>query len=232
MTDLDERLRELRADLEWPQTPEVTVPAGTPARSRRRPRRIVALAAGLTLATAGVGGAAVLLSLDGATVERRDAPPPVASPAGRLFLGRPITLAQAPFRPLLPARAGAPAAVHLRDGIEVALSYPPGPGRPRAGTTGLGLLVTQFEGRLHTDYVGQVAYQGTTVDPLRVDGRRALWIEGAAHFFFYRPPGGELSERDLRLAANVLLIERDGLLVRLEGEFDRTEALALARSLR
>lgn len=170
--------------------------------------------------------------LDGATVERRPEPAPSPPPAAELDLGPRAALADAPFTPLLPARAGEPASVHLRDGIELALAYPPAPGRPEASTTGLGLLVTEFRGDLHPAYVGKIAYQATAVERLRIGGDRAIWLEGAPHLFFYRSPGQDLSERDLRLAANVLLLERNRLLVRLEGAFDRDEALALARSLR
>ena len=63
-------------------------------------------------------------------------------------------------------------------------------------------------------------------------GERAIWIEGAPHLFFYRPPDSDFAESELRLAHNVLLLERGNLLVRLEGSFDRERALELARSLR
>jgi len=58
------------------------------------------------------------------------------------------------------------------------------------------------------------------------------WIEGAPHLFFYRDPQGLPRDHSLRLAANVLLVERGRLLVRLEGGFDREKAVELARSLR
>lgn len=231
MTDLHERLSALGDDLDWPPTPafEVRVP-----QRRRAPiaRRTLVLAALLTLLLVAGVAAAVVISLDGATIEQRDEPRPPEPEIGALALGRPIELADAPFTPLVPERAGPPESVHLRDGIEVALTYPPARGRPRSRTNGLGLLVTEFRGDLHPDYVGKIAFQGTVVERLRVDGERAVWIEGAPHFFFYRPPGGQLEERELRLAENVLLVERGPLLVRLEGAFERDEALALARSLR
>ena len=64
-----------------------------------------------------------------------------------------------------------------------------------------------------------------------MDGRRAIWIEGAPHLFFYRPPDSDFAESELRLADNVLLLERGNLLVRLEGAFSRERAVELARSL-
>jgi hypothetical protein len=79
--------------------------------------------------------------------------------------------------------------------------------------------------------VGKIAGQATSVERLRVDGQPAIWIEGAPHFFFYRR-GGRYLETTLRLAQNVLLLERGRLLVRVEGAFDRERALEIARSLR
>jgi hypothetical protein len=117
-------------------------------------------------------------------------------------------------------------------GGELALAYRPAQGLPEAGSTGLGLLVGEFRGDLLPEYLGKIAGETTSIERLRVDGHRAIWIEGAPHPFFYRPPDAEFAESELRLADNVLLIERGNLLVRLEGAFGRDRAVELARSLR
>jgi hypothetical protein len=80
--------------------------------------------------------------------------------------------------------------------------------------------------------VGKLAGLSSTVERLQVDGRPAIWIAGAPHFFFYRGPNGEFVDTTLRIAGNVLLLERGRLLVRLEGAFGRDRATELARSLR
>jgi len=80
--------------------------------------------------------------------------------------------------------------------------------------------------------VGKIGGQTTRIEQLTVDGEPAIWIEGAPHFFFYRSPDGALEERPLRLARNVLLLERGDVLVRLEAGFDRARAVEIARSLR
>ena len=46
------------------------------------------------------------------------------------------------------------------------------------------------------------------------------------------PPDSDFADSELRLAHNVLLLERGNLLVRLEGSFNRERAVELARSLR
>jgi hypothetical protein len=117
-------------------------------------------------------------------------------------------------------------------GGELALTYRARPGLPRARTTRLGLVVSEFRGDLAPEYIGKVVGPDSGVEELRVDGEPALWIEGAPHFFFYRGPDGEVIEGQLRVAQNVLLLERGPVLVRLEGAFTRDRAIAIAESLR
>jgi hypothetical protein len=92
--------------------------------------------------------------------------------------------------------------------------------------------VTEFRGDLSPDYIAKIVGSGTGTERLRIDGDRAIWIAGAPHFFLYRAADGTIVETQLRIAQNVLLLERGRLLVRLEGAFDRQRALAIARSLR
>jgi hypothetical protein len=233
-------------------------PAAPPSRSapRRRLagllppaglRRSLALAAVALLLLAGTVFAAApgvrdavldFLGLQGATVERREtlpAPPPERP----LDLGARTTLAEARerlgFEPLVPTALGDPQGVYVRTGVpggELSLAYRARPGLPRARSTRLGLLVSEFRGDLSPNYIAKVVGAGTGTDRLRIDGDRAIWIEGAPHFFLYRAPDGTFVETQLRIAQNVLLLERGRLLVRLEGAFDRERALAIARSLR
>ena len=229
-------------------------PARTPVRRVRRRllppaglRRSLALALLALLVLAGGVLAAVpsvrdsvleFLGLQGATIERRSELP--AAPEFRpLELGERTTLERAReslgFEPLVPGAAGQPDAVFVkRDlaGGELSLAYRPRRGLPEAGSTRLGLLVGEFRGDLHPEYLGKIVAETTTTERLRIDGARAVWIEGAPHLFFYRPPDSEFAEAELRVAQNVLLVEHGDLLVRLEGAFDRERAIELARSLR
>ena len=178
------------------------------------------------------------IGLQGATVERRETLPP-APPVRALDLGTRTTLADAPerlaFDPLVPADPGEPDGVYVSErapGGELSLTYRAREGLPRARTTGLGLLVTEIRGDLMPDFFQKLAPQAATIEELTVGGEPAAWIEGAEHFFFYRAPNGEVVEDELRLAQNVLLMQRGRLLVRLEGAFDRDRALEIAASLR
>jgi len=210
-------------------------------------RRSLALALVALLLLAGAAFAALpgvrdavldFFGLQGATVEQRTTLPRTPPPRP-LHLGQPATLAGAAaglgFAPLVPADPGEPDGVYVRKtvpGGELSLTYLPRAGLPRARSTKLGLLVTEFRGDLSPEYAGKIAGQATRVERLRVDGHPAIWVAGAPHLFFYRTPDGQFADRSLRIAQNVLLLQRGRLLIRLEGAMDRDRAVAIAGSLR
>ena len=253
MSELERRLAQLGRELDWPATPDLTrsvtarLPASPPRTSRVPPagfRRSLAIAVVGLLVLAGGVMAAVpsvrdsvleFFGLQGATVERREELPPIPE-LRPLVLGDRVTLAAAGdsvgFDPLVPRAAGRPDAVYVNGRKAVSLAYRPRSGMPESGSTGLGLLVTEFRGDVAPEYIGKIAQEATVIEELRVDGARALWMEGAPHVFFYRRPDGTLAEDGLRIAENVPLLERGPLLIRLEGAFGRARALDLARSLR
>ncbi len=199
---------------------------------------LLVLAGGVFAAVPSVRDAVLeFIGLQGATIERRETLPP-APPIEPLELGTRTTLEDASerlaFDPLVPDDPGEPDGVYVSDrapGGELSLTYRARPGLPRARTTGLGLLVTEIRGDLVPDFFQKLAPQATAIEELTVGGEPAAWIEGAEHFFFYRAPSGEIVEDELRLAQNVLLMQRGDVLVRLEGAFDRDRALEIAASL-
>jgi hypothetical protein len=259
VSELERELRQLGRELDWPPTPDLAAAVGARLRAAPEPRRrrrllpaaglrrslaiavvaLLVLAGGVLAAVPGVRNSVLeFFGLQGATVERSEQlpPPPKPHPLG---LGERTTLAAArdslAFDPLVPEAAGEPAGVFVDRGVEgglLSLTYAPAEGLPRARSTRLGLLVSEFRGDLSPEYFGKIAGQATTIERLRVDGDRAIWLEGAPHFFFYRAPGEPFREENLRIAQNVLLLERGRVLVRLEGAFDRDKAVELARSLR
>lgn len=247
MADLEQTLAALGREAEWPPTPalaervEEALRASPPA---RRPRLIPRLALALLVLMAAAGAAFAASpglrdavgDLLGVTVERSDEPPPPARFGPELGERMPVgELADAVgFELLVPDALGAPDAAYLRRAVpggEALLAYRPGRGLPEAGSTGLGALVGQFRGDLAPEYAGKLAPQSTELTRLTVGGDPALWIAGAPHLFFYRD-GGVTRESSLRLADNVLLVQRGPLLVRIEGAFGRERATEIARSLR
>jgi hypothetical protein len=260
MTELEQRLRGLSAEIEYPPTPNLARAARMRIREQRSvespgrailtlPRytlRPLVIAAVLLLLFAGTVFAAVpsvrnsvldLFGLRGATVEVTSRPPR-APLSTRLRLGEPLSLKAArrlaDFSPVVPSLLGPSGQTYLRRaswGDELILRYPPGPGLPRS-RYGFGLLVGEFRGDLVPGYVGKIVTGATRVERVRVGRHRGLWVAGAPHYFVYRRPDGRVMEGTIRLAGNALLLERGRLLVRLEGALPKRRALAIAASLR
>ena len=114
-------------------------------------------------------------------------------------------------------------------GGRVSLVYGPRPGIARAETTGAGVLVTEF--RAVAEPVLEKAAGGATrVRRLSVDGEPAFFLEGS-HGFAFLEQGGDVAFEDQRLAGNTLLVERDGLLLRVEGDLSQAAAVRIARSV-
>jgi hypothetical protein len=233
---LERELRELRA--EWPQTPDVAGAvaerlAAEPA-PRRRPARPawqlgVALAAALIAIVMAVPPArsAVLDWLGFGSVRIERAEPPPLPPGAELDLGRPVGLerarALADFPLTVPAALGPPDAVYVAGtqapGARVDFIYARRPSR---------LLVTQFRAVV-TPLIEKTAGAGTRVERLRVGSDAAFFLSGAEHGFAYLGDDGAFEPQ--RLAGNTLLVERsDGVLLRIEGDLTRAEAVRIAAS--
>lgn len=212
---------------------------------------VVILAAAAALSPQVRAGAAEFLRLRGIDLFPVPAvPTPTASPASavatptatpRLALGSRITLAQAlgttEFRVRLPSDPllGEPDEVYRATGptgTQIAFVYVDRAGIPRSAV-GVAALVHQFRGGgLDASFLGKGIGPGTRVEELTVDGARGFWIEGEAHLFFYRDAGGNVHQETLRLARNVLLWERDGVLLRIEAQLTKAQALRVAGTMR
>jgi len=251
MADLHTELTAL--SVEWPATPDLAdgvlariEPGGAVPRRRRlawRPAVAYGLAAiaaafALTMAVSPDARSAVLewLGLKGVAVERREPVAPAPSPGtlgSGLGLGTPVTLAEArersPFL-RLPTAAGLdePDAIYLGRAA-VSFVYGEREGYPRADATGAAVLVQEFPARVGP-FIQKTVGEGARLERLRVDGAPAYFISGA-HGFAYETDDG-VDFEDQRLAGNTLLVERaDGLLLRVEGEVSRDQAVAVARSV-
>jgi hypothetical protein len=179
------------------------------------------------------------LGLASVRVERGE-PRPTAEdrPAGAdLMLGDRVTLEQARERagfPLVvPAALGEPDAVYLSTDPatrgRVEFVYGPRDGLPRSGTTGVGALFTQFQPPARIT-VEKTLGAGARSERLEVGGDPAIWLSGPPHGFAYTGEDGTAFEEQ-RLAGNTLLVELpDGVLLRLEADVSRDEAVRIAGS--
>jgi len=240
--ELEATLRDIGRHLVTPVTPNLA--AGVRARlaGRREPRRpwMFALAPALLTVVVLVGGAtaAELVRLRGVDVFR--VPAVSAPPRQALDLGERVTLAIAgtlmqpqPLRTSGDPVFGTPDDVYARrqGNAQVSFVYAPRPGLP-PGPTGHGALVTQLRGSLDRSLIGKGVGPGARVESVLVGDAPGIWIEGEAHFFFYRDSAGNILQETLRLAGNTLLWQRDGVLLRLEAQVDRQRALEIASSFR
>jgi hypothetical protein len=254
MTELEQALVSLGAEVQFPETPDLAaavrrrLEAAPSQRAWRRPRgrtfvlafAVFAVSVGAVMAVPPARSAILeFFGLKGATVQRVDELPEL--PAGvstSLQLGRPISLDQAGklarFEVLVPKALGDPdGAYHsvTPPGGRISLAYEPRDGLPEARETGVGLLVTEYRGDLAPEFVGKMAGEGVSIERVSLDGEPGLWLEGDQHFLFFRGPDGEFVEDTARLAGNTLLLEQGNLLMRLEGEITREQALEIAASL-
>jgi hypothetical protein len=239
LSALELRLRALGHELELPAEPDLA--AGVLQRlslSGARPfhwRRAAALALAL-LAVAVATAFAVpqartailhFFHLGGATVIRVETLPPAVERSQAGGLGTPLPRDEAErrlgFRLLVPPFKGE------------------GPSRVYVVGDSLGTVIVRWRGRrlLLSEFpsfgaqaLKKLAASGTMVDPVTVDGRTGLWIEGAPHTltFFDRDIG--FQERTILIRGNVLLWLRGRLTLRLEGNLTRSQAIALAQTVR
>jgi hypothetical protein len=246
MRVLERHLRELEPA--WPPTPDLAAAvearlASAPA-LRRRPRLLRAPAWGLVAGLAALLIAVVMavpparsavLDLLGFGSVRivREEPRPSRFASG-LGLGEPVTLDQARrrFPVLVPAAVGEPDAVYLTEepSVRIDLVYRGRPGLPVSGTTGAGLLVTEFHA-VAEPLIEKTVGARSRVERLTVGGDPAFWISGADHGFAYIQEGSTGAFEPQRLAGNTLLVERaDGVLLRVEGDVSREAAVRIAES--
>jgi hypothetical protein len=91
------------------------------------------------------------------------------------------------------------------------------------------LLLTEFRGET-TPFVQKSAGPGTRIDQVIVRDQVGYWLTGDVHAVVFRDGSGRVLES--RAAGNVLLWEEDGVTLRLEGARSKSDALAIAGTLR
>ena len=240
MTPLERELQALSSVLEWPESPDVSrrVVALT---SEERPRPVVRRRLALALAVALAALVAVLavppartavfdwLGIGGAQIIRVDDLPSVSATPGLEILGDSVTLDEAQERAGFPFAdppedERAPDQILLAPGMRVTYVW-------RAEDRAR-LLITQFPGdATEPGLVKKLVSSATQIDMLDIDGRRALWLEGGPHAVLFLTPDGNIGDDLGWLAGNTLLVENDGVTVRIEAQIDRADAVELARSL-
>jgi hypothetical protein len=249
-------------EVAWPPTPDIASAVlaqlearprvGTSARRVRWRPAVAAVTAalvaalGITMAASPTARSAILewLGLKSVKIERKAptaTPQPQRGQLGEnLLLGDAVSLDEArrraEFTVRVPSTLPAPDAVYFDapppPGGRVSFVYRPQSGLTRSPQTGTGLLVSEWRATV-TPVVEKAAGGGAKLERLKVDGAPAYFISGKSHGVAWMDENGEVDFEDQRLAGNTLLVERaDGLLLRVEGDIARDDAVRIARSLR
>jgi hypothetical protein len=231
MSELELRLNALRDEIVWPETPAFeSAFARRPA--RRVPLRPLALGFAILLAVlAGVlafspGARSAFLEIfhiRGATVEQVETLPDVN--AQRLDFGERVSREEAERRTgfRLLDLGSKPDAIFVRPDGLASVVYGD-PSRPR-------LVLSQARGAIFEGFLKKTGGSGTTVRYVTVKGEPGLFITGDDHFVMFRDRNGAITDEKTYLAGTVLLWNRGPLLLRLEGDLTRAEALELAKSV-
>ena len=231
MTELERRLQELGREIAYPATPSFDFHfeqrrAGV---GRLRPlvlgfAILLAVLAGVLAISPGARSAFLeIFHIRGATVELVETLPDVE--AQRVDFGERVGREEAERRagfPLLDL-GSEPDAIFIRPDGLASVVYGD-PARPR-------LVLSQARGAIFDGFIKKSGSRGTRVEEVTVRGQRGLFVDGADHFVMFLDENGSVSDEATYLAGTVLLWNRGPLLLRLEGDMTRGEALALAKSV-
>ena len=237
MTELELRLVAIGRALDLPPEPALA-PAVMARLEGRRPfpwRRAAVLALALVAIAVGAAFAvpqartAILrfFHLGGATVIRVETLPPAVERAQAGGLGAPLSRPDAERRlgfrlALPPFKGGGPRRVYvIGDSL----------GSVIVRSNGRSVVLSEFPS-FGAGSLKKLAVHGTIIDPVEVNGRLGLWIEGAAHTLTYFDRSLGFRQQTILVHGNVLLWLGGTLTLRLEGNLTRQQAIALARRVR
>jgi hypothetical protein len=258
--ELERALTQLAHEIDFPPTPALVTGVregiargedrSLPLMARRhawlRPALTVAVlalaifGAFMVFSPAARHAVADFLGIEGARIEIKATPVPTTVPTlgEDLDLGDEVTLAEAEdlagFKIKIPPALGEPDAVYSDPFTArvVSLVYEASDEFPESASTGVGLLISEFEGTIGKgELLDKIVFTGGKVAPVKVNGQPGFWISGSPHTVYFRDDAGLIIDDTTRLAGNTLLWESGDLTMRLEGDITKAEALRIARSL-
>lgn len=240
MNGLEQELRALAPLVEWPDEPDVA--RAVAARlTAPPPRRRLSLRVGVALAVILLALAVALavppartaifdwLGIGSARIELVDELPPLPLTAPVELLGQPTTLADARARagfPIAspPVEEPAPDEIRVVDDRRVSYVW-------RDGDR-IRLLVTQVPGVLgQGEILKKLVAPNVRIDQLTVGGHDAVFLTGGPHAVFLVGRDGSYHEDHGWLAGTTLLVDHGPTTLRVEGDLDRDQAVALVRAM-
>jgi len=258
MPELEQQLASLGAAIDWPTTPDLAsrihLPPlrAVPPSNAFRSRWAMAAAAAVVLALGGLAiyppsREAIANWVNVHTSFQRvphlvtPSPQPAGPLGERLGLGGRTTLLDAQkqlsWHVTIPSSLGQPDEVYLQPPTaapaqgEVTLVYATRPDIPVAGQTGVSVLITEARGTVNQNFFGKMIGPNTTLEPVTVAGHQGYWIAGPLNEFFFTDSNGQVRSDTVRLAANTLIYNDSGTIVRIEGNLTKAQAVEIATSL-
>jgi hypothetical protein len=230
MTELEQALVALGAELEFPPTPDLTGAVRARLGPRRRWLRPAAFALAVVVVAFGIAMAvpdarsAILrfFHIGAATVEQVETLPPAQQ--------RPLVAGLGPAL----ARAGAEKVAGLRiqlPRVRAPLRYYAQPGliATLLRVNGTPVLLAEIRDD-QTAFAKKAVQKQTTVEPVQL-GEFGLWLAGPQHVLMWQFGSPAVHVVETRLAGNVLIWVRGGITYRLEGALDKSQMLALGRQI-
>lgn len=144
-------------------------------------------------------------------------------------LGEPIRVASVQMA--WPESMGEPDAAFV-GANELSLVWITASNLPEVGSSGVGALLTRFDGSLDVPIIEKTVGEGSTVVSVTVGDAPGYWIEGEPHTYGYLDTEGEVVFGTVRLAGNTLLWEVDGVTHRFESGLPMDDAVRLMESVR
>jgi len=133
---------------------------------------------------------------------------------------------QVGFTVVVPSGLGTPDQVTVSDGGRVlSLVYRSGTGRPTAGPGGVSARLDEFDGSIEPAFLKQIV--GNVEWVSLPNDEPAVWIDSPHSVTYLDRSGAERSE-SAHLSARTLIWSVGGVSLRLEGDFTRQAALAIA----
>jgi hypothetical protein len=94
------------------------------------------------------------------------------------------------------------------------------------------LLVSQFPGSASDPGLLKKLVSGTTsIEQLVIDGDRAVWLEGGPHVVYVLSSDGVVRDDRGWLAGNTLLVDHEGVTIRVEGDLAQDDAVDLVQAM-
>jgi hypothetical protein len=207
------------------------------SRRRRYGTRVAILAALILLVAASAAYAAYRVVFAAGPVVIHSAPPPELAVGRRLELGAPVRPTDPRVRipvvtPHVPWLRGSPQWWY--DNLatdQVSLTFPPQRGLPEIATSGVGLLIQEFDGE-GVETVRKYLTTSTNAERVRIGSSTGVILTGGEHMLFYLDRNGRYVTSPGRLVGNALIYQRRGLTIRIEGELSRERMREVAASLR